>query len=219
MTDREGAEPKIPEPGAGRGNPSSEPVGVLPGKGAATSPKGPAGPAVLSGLSMGTPPERAPSESTAKEAPKTINQEIARWLERLHDVWFPVVTEPLSGRARFACAFAGSSTWIFFVFLSPNRSQAQAVGDLFRLAPELADWVVFFGVGYALLFAGLVSWRERPCGPTRCFIDGLLLPTVTALIIGVAEIPAFRERDTSAAREGITSALRGTAGPVSGEGR
>ena len=219
MADRKGAQPDIPEPGVGRRDRSSEAAGVLPGKGPATWPKGPAGAALISDLSMSTPLDQFPSESTAKEVPKTINQEIARWLQRLHDVWFPIMTEPLSGRARFSCAFAGSSTWIFFVFLSPNRSQAQAVADLFRLAPERADWLVLFSVAYAVLFAGLVSWRPRPCGPTRYFIDGLLLPSVTALIIGVAEIPAFREAGTSAAREGITSALRGANGPASGEGQ
>ena len=116
------------------------------------------------------------------QAPKTagaalVNQLFSAWAQ----TWNKPLPEPLPWASRFRYAFAGAVPWVFVNFGSEWLSTLQAFG------PESS--VVLIGTGVVLQlvlggwFAWLISYQERPCSPSRFFLEGLLFPGIAAALL------------------------------------
>jgi hypothetical protein len=95
-------------------------------------------------------------------------------VERLTDAWFNDNFRDWLPKHRFACAFAGSATFVatFVVNIALTLPATIIADDAIRLSVFLAIVFFFIASGW---FALLVSWRNTRSGPTRLYLSGLLL--------------------------------------------
>ena len=112
----------------------------------------------------------------------TTDQETASTLDRLvkavSETWNTPLDEPLHRRQRFGYAFAGSISWVFYNF-DPYWSNVLASLSGGRLL--LAAIVMQLALG--AWFAGLISYQDRRCSPSRFFLEGLLFPGVAGALL------------------------------------
>ena len=91
--------------------------------------------------------------------------------------WKEPLPEPLPRPQRFFYAFAGALPWLFVNLGSAEWiSLVQALDFALLLTvsfqPLLAAW-----------FAWLIAYQERPCSPSRFFLEGLLFPGIAAALL------------------------------------
>ena len=112
-----------------------------------------------------------------------VSQEIATLIAEFRSHWLQPLERPMRRAKRFAYGLAGSVTWVLGTSLT--RLQDEAMLNLWFFAyPEPVFWITMtLAVPIPLWFAWLVSWRERPVGPIRLFLDGIILPTVVAFLL------------------------------------
>ena len=125
----------------------------------------------------------------------TIKEEFAKLLGEVRTHWLQPVTTPLPRRQRFIYACTGSATWVivitqgrFVSFLEYTLSLNPVfeIADLELLWPLIPlIWIPLLIFTIPLWFGWLVSWRERPVGPIRLYLEGILLPTAVILILRV----------------------------------
>ena len=104
-------------------------------------------------------PEKRPRmASTDQETAATLD----RLVKAVNETWNTPLGEPLHRRQRFGYAFAGSISWVFYNF-DPYWSNVLASLSGGRLL--LTAIVMQLALG--AWFAGLISYQDRRCSPSR----------------------------------------------------
>ena len=95
------------------------------------------------------------------------------------DSWIkPLQGRPLQQPQPFLYAFAGSFPW-FWVNLTEMPTF-----DIFNESSTALDTITSITqIVLGLWFAWLISYRERPCSPSRFFLEGLLFPGIAAALL------------------------------------
>ena len=120
-------------------------------------------------------------------AQRTLGDALLELLSRLGDSWNrPLKDDILSRKWRFIYALAGALPW-FFVHLDPDWLNTVVT---LEMAAATWSWVpsalAQFGLG--AWFAWLISFQERPCSPSRFFLEGLLFPGVAAGLLSARSL-------------------------------
>ena len=95
--------------------------------------------------------------------------------------WISPLKEPLKWKRQFFYALAGAYLWLFVNLSSDVLSGTFEIFDS-------ASWLILATIGVNLLgglfFAWIITYGgRRRCSPGRLFIDGLLLPGITAGLV------------------------------------
>lgn len=135
-------------------------------------------------MTDGKPAPAAPSSGP-------IAQEIAKWLRDIRKGWTqslddsppPPSPNALSRPLRWVYGASGSFTWLFGLALVVMARDPRFVNPIFTYEPVT---LILTGLIFSAWFGWLIAFVNRKCGPIRLFLDGLLLPTATATIIGLS---------------------------------
>ena len=119
-------------------------------------------------------PVPAPAPAPAEPPPRGL----ADLLWEIGDSWIrPLKDEPLEQPRPFLYAFAGTLPW-FWVNLSVPTF------DIFEEGSgALSTITLVVQILLGLWFAWLISYRRRPCSPSRFFLEGLLFPGIAASLL------------------------------------
>ena len=109
--------------------------------------------------------------------------ELREWSATLRRYWLDPTDKAINAYLRFLAALAGSITffigWILYVALG------QAEIFLAYISPAGIPLYITIAVliGYAAVFASLVTWPAKKIGPMKLYFAGLLLPAITWSIL------------------------------------
>lgn len=98
---------------------------------------------------------------------------LGRLIDGWSQTWNTPLKEPLSRKWRLIYAASGSYVWAWFNITIDYGQQ-----DVLLLVLPLV-----LQLGLSVWFGVLISYQERRCSPSRFFIEGLLFPRLTVLLL------------------------------------
>ena len=108
-------------------------------------------------------------------------------LQSWSNAWNAPLDTPLKQERRRRFAFCGSLPWILYNVTPVNwRSFLEGYDILTATVIVVAGIALQAGLAY--WFAWLISYHERKCSPARLFLEGLLLPALTATLLTGSQI-------------------------------
>lgn len=103
-------------------------------------------------------------------------------LGEIGDSWNrPLKDKPLEKPRPFLYAFAGSLPWFWVNLSLPDFEIFQETGPFDGTSLAIITLVAQISLG--LWFAWLISYQQRPCSPSRYFLEGLLFPGIAAALL------------------------------------
>ena len=100
-----------------------------------------------------------------------------RLIDGWNQTWNTPLKEPLSRKWRLLYATSGSYLWAWFNITIDYGEQTVFA----LLAPLILQ------LGISLWFGFLISYQARRCSPSRFFIEGILFPRVTVILLTFGE--------------------------------
>ena len=92
----------------------------------------------------------------------------------------PLAEKPLEQPQPFLYALAGSFPWLWVnLRMSDLDILAESGADALIATVTLVVQIVL-----GVWFAWLISYQNRPCSPSRFFLEGLLFPGIAAALLG-----------------------------------
>jgi len=114
--------------------------------------------------------------------PTVVKQEsrgLGELLYEIGDSWIkPLEKEPLKQPWPFFYAFAGSLPWLGLNFSMPPDFNIFDEGSA-----ALITVTLIMQIALGVWFAWLITYRPRPCSPSRFFLEGLLFPGVAGALL------------------------------------
>lgn len=139
------------------------------------------------------PPDSANKPATASGP---VAEEVAKWLRTVRLGWTQPLEKPLSLWERRFYGCAGALTWLvglvlFSAVTEPRFANFVFSGVVVNVLAVVIPIVTFW-------FGWLFAFVDRPSSPIRLFLDGLLLPAATLVIIGLSmgRVPSTPEPES-----------------------
>ena len=164
------AQPPVAEPAPAPAPTAPAPVPAVPAPAPAPAVPAPA-PAPAAPAPVPAPAAPAPAEPPPSRGLGDLLCEIG-------DSWIrPLENEPLEQPLPFLYALAGTLPWLWVNLRMPNF-------DIFEEGSgALSTITLVVQILLGLWFAWLISYRRRPCSPSRFFLEGLLFPGIAAALL------------------------------------
>ena len=106
---------------------------------------------------------------------RTAGAVLAGLLTSWAEAWNKPLDKCLPREVRRRCALAGSAPWVLFNFSPTWLNYVQSFEDS-TTSLVIAVGGVLAGAVIAWWFAWLIGYQDRPCSPSRFFLEGLLFP-------------------------------------------
>lgn len=120
-----------------------------------------------------------------KQAQYTLSQELGLWVRAYRDIWSADRKQKLETWKRILYSVCGAFSYFLILFYVNNSGDPDVQNNKFFF-DSLRTWKLFVGevVVPTVFFGWLVgSPSERGGGPTRLYLDGVLLPVITTLLV------------------------------------
>lgn len=121
------------------------------------------------------------AEGQQAKVPGPVGGVLGRLIDGWSQAWNTPLNDPLPRKWRFLYALSGSSLWAYF-----NRKTYLGEGSLNLFILEWGTPILQVGI-IGAWFAFLISHQERRCSPSRFFLEGILFPGVTVILLKFGE--------------------------------